>query len=52
MQKLQYLEIARGMAALLVVLHHATLGAPVFYNAEPFYNFFFLAVLELISFLS
>lgn len=28
------------MAALLVVLHHATLGAPVFYNAEPFYNFF------------
>ncbi len=40
MKKFHYIEIARGMAALLVVLHHATLGAPDFYGARPFENFF------------
>jgi len=41
MKKIQYLEIARGIAAILVVLHHATLDAPTFYGFNPFNNFFF-----------
>ena len=40
MKKLQYIEFARGFAALLVVLHHATLDAPAFYGDSPFGNFF------------
>lgn len=40
MKKIQYLEIARGIAAILVVMHHATLDAPAFYNYSPFNNFF------------
>ena len=40
MKKLEYIEIARGIAAILVVLHHATLDAPAFYGASPFSNFF------------
>ncbi len=33
------LQVARGMAALLVVLHHATLGASSFYGSVPFAGF-------------
>ncbi len=41
MKKFEYLEIGRGIASLLVVLHHATLDAPFFYGSTPFDNFFF-----------
>jgi peptidoglycan/LPS O-acetylase OafA/YrhL len=44
MKKLIYLEWARGIAALLVVLHHATLDAPAFYNYKPFNNFFYFGM--------
>lgn len=44
MKKLIYLEWARGIAALLVVLHHATLDAPAFYNDKPFANFFYFGM--------
>ncbi len=31
-KKFEYLEIARGIASLMVVFHHATLDAPFFGN--------------------
>jgi len=40
-KKLVFLEWARGIAALLVVLHHETLDAPTFYAYVPFNNFFY-----------
>jgi peptidoglycan/LPS O-acetylase OafA/YrhL len=44
MKKFQYIEMARGVAALLVVLHHATLDAPSFYGSNPFGNFFYFGM--------
>lgn len=41
MKKLDYIEIGRGIAALLVVLRHATMNAPAFYGHTPFANFFY-----------
>ena len=33
------LQVGRGVAALLIVLHHCSLGAEKFYGSEPFYGF-------------
>jgi len=42
--KFKLLEVSRAIAAILVVLHHATLDAPFFYNAEPINNFFYFGM--------
>lgn len=44
MKKLIFLEWGRGIAALLVVLHHGTLDAPFFYNYKPFENIFYFGM--------
>jgi len=41
MKKFDYIEIGRGIAALLVVMRHATRNAPFFYQHIPFANFFY-----------
>jgi peptidoglycan/LPS O-acetylase OafA/YrhL len=44
MNRLIFLEWARGVASLLVVLHHATLDAPAFYQYQPFHNLFYFGM--------
>jgi len=42
--KLNYIEISRGIAALLVVLHHATLDLNDVYGLSPAFNFFYFGM--------
>jgi peptidoglycan/LPS O-acetylase OafA/YrhL len=44
MNRLTLLEWGRGIASILVVLHHATLDAPSFYQYQPFQNFFYFGM--------